>query len=128
MEETNQPLPPVRVLQKFYGRLFKAIHSPELLAGFMYSEELIAREVVNDLPSMTSSEAKTKLLSACSATLEGSNRQENTIERMCFAMEETGEPVLKEVAAEMRALCRGGFLLCACVCVCECVHTLVRPL
>ena len=83
MEEgTTQPLTPVRVLEKFYGKLFKAMHSPELLAAFMLSRQLIGAEIVNDLPSMTCSQGKAKLLSAFSATLQGSDRQENVMERM----------------------------------------------
>ena len=112
MEEgTTQPLPPVRVLQKVYGRLFQAIHSPDLLAGFMYSEELIGDEIVRDLPSMNISQAKTKLLSAFSATLRGSDHQEYVIERMCMALQATGEPVLRDVASHMRSLCRGLFVV-----------------
>ena len=111
MEEgTTQPLPPFRVLQKVYGRLFQAIHSPDLLAGFMYSRELIAYEVVSDLPPMTSSEAKTKLLSAFTATLGGSKHQENVMERMYAALEETGEPALRDIASDIRYLCRGLFV------------------
>ena len=114
---TSQPLSPVRVLQKVYGRLFQAISSPDLLAGFMYSEELIGDEIVGDLPSMTPSQAKTKLLSAFSATLRGSEHQQNVMERMCTALEETGEPVLREIASDIRSLCRGLFVLFQCVCL-----------
>ena len=113
MEEGSaQPLPPVRVLQSVYGRLFKAIHSPELLAGFLYSEELIGDELLSDLPSMTVSQAKTKLLSALIATLQASDHQENVMESMGLALDATGEPVLKDVASDMRSLLRGLFVVC----------------
>ena len=113
-EGSAQGLPPVRVLKKVYGRLFQAIHSPDLLAGFMYSEELIGDEIVGDLPSISSSQARTKLLSAFSATLGGSDRQDNVMERMCRALEATGEPALKDIASDIRLLCRGLFVVGHC--------------
>ena len=120
MEEgTTHPLSPVRVLQKVYGRLLQGIQSPEYLAGFVYSEELIGDEIVSDLPSMTNTQAKTKLLSAFKATLQGSEHQRNVMERFCVALESTGEPVLKDIAEDIRLLCRG--LLTSVVCVHECM-------
>ena len=112
-EKTTQPLTPDRVLEKFYGRLFKAIHSPELLAAFMLSRQLIGAEIVNDLTSMTCSQGKVKLLSAFIASLQGSQRQESVMERMCLAMEDTGEPGLAEVASDIRTLYQGWFCGCA---------------
>ena len=114
-EATIQPLPPVRVLQKMYGRLFQAISSPDLLAGFMYSEGLIGDETVVDVSSTALSQAKTKLLTAFSATLRVSERQENVMERMCKALQATGEPVLREIASDIRSLCRGLFVMGRCV-------------
>ena len=73
----------------------------------MYSEELVGNEIVSDLPSMTSSQAKAKLLSALNATLQGSEHQLNVMERFCVALESTGEPVLKDIAEDIRRLCRG---------------------
>ena len=108
MEEgTTHSLPPIRVLQKVYGRLLQGIQSPEYLAGFMYSEELIGDEIVSDLPSMTNTQAKTKLLSAFKATLQGSEHQHKVMEKFFVALESTGEPVLKDIAEDVRRLCRG---------------------
>ena len=105
--ETTQPLPPVRVLKKVYGRLLQAIHSPKYLAGLMYSEELIGDELVDNLSSMTNSQAKTELLLAFRATLQGSEHQRNVMERFCVALEATREPVLKDIAKDIRRFCRG---------------------
>ena len=106
-ERSTQSLPPERVLQKFNGRLYDAIQSPQTLAEFMYSEELIGDDVINDLPSMTVSQGKSKLLSAFRAAINGSDQKELVMSRIFLALERTGVTALKAVASDMRAFCPG---------------------
>ena len=87
-ERSPQPMPPERVLQKFNGRLYDAIQSPQTLAEFMYSEELIGDDVISDLPSMTISEGKSKLLSAFRAAIRGSDQKEHVMSRIFLALRE----------------------------------------
>ena len=83
-----------------------------MLAEFMYSEELIGDDIVNDLPSMTPSEGKSKLLSALRSAIRGSDHKELVMSRIFLALERTGEPVLKEVVLDMRAYCPGWLSVC----------------
>ena len=106
-EMSPDPVPPERVLRKFNGRLYDAIQSPQVLAEFMYSEELIGDAVINDLPSMTVTQGKSKLLSAFRTAIKGSHRKEFVMSRILLSLERTGEPSLKAVASEMRAFCSG---------------------
>ena len=100
-------MPPERILQKFNGRLYDAIRSPQALAEHMYSEELISDDVINNLPSMTVSEGKSNLLSAFRAAIRGSDQKELVMSRIFLALERVGEPPLKAVVADMKTFCAG---------------------
>ena len=102
---SHQRLSPEELLRTFTGRLYTAIQSPEALAQFMLTEQLIGDDVLNDLPSMRFAEAKSKLLAAVRAAVRSSSRKENVMTRFLLCLEQTGEPTLKELASEMRALC-----------------------
>ena len=106
-ERSPQPMPPERVLQKFNGRLYDAIQSPQALAEFLYAEELLGDDVMNDLPSMTVNERKSKLLSALRSAIRGSDHKEVVMSKIFLALERSGEPPLKAVVSDMKALCPG---------------------
>ena len=105
--EPSQPTQPAEVLQTFSGKLFTAIRSPEALAQFMYSERLIGDDLLDDLPSKSFGEAKSRLLSAVRAAVRTSNRKENVMKRFLHCLEQSGEPTLGDLASEMRAFCPG---------------------
>ena len=106
-ERSPDPVPPERVLRKFNGRIYDAIQSPQVLAEFMYAEELIGDDVINDLPSMTVTQGRSKVLSALRAAIKGSDRKEFVMSRILLSLERTGEPSLKAVASEMRTFSSG---------------------
>ena len=114
-ERSPQPMPPERVLQKFNGRLYNAMQSPQALAEFLYAEELIGDDVINDLPSMTVNERKSKLLSALRSAIRGSDHKEVIMSKIFLALERAGEPPLKEVVSDMRAFFPGWPIVCMCL-------------
>ena len=98
---------PERVLQKFNSRLYHAIHSPQALAKLMCSEEVIADDVIRDLPSMTVNEGRSKLLSVLRSAIRESDHKEVVMSRIFLALERAREPSLKAIASDMRTFCPG---------------------
>ena len=103
----DQSLPPERVLQRFNGRLYDAIQSPESLAEFMYTEEFIGPDVIDNLSSFSFNERKTKLLAAFRTSLRASSQKMQVMTKIYRSLESSGEPLLKDLASQMRALCPG---------------------
>ena len=78
----------------------------------MYSEELLGDDVIHDLPSMTVSEGKSKLLFVLRSAIRGSDQKELVMSKIFLALERAGEPALKAVVSDMRAFCQGWPIVC----------------
>ena len=104
---SSQPFQAEELLRTFNGRLYTAIRSPETLAQFMLTARLIGDDLIDDLPSLKVNEAKSKLLAAVRAAVRTSNRKENVMRRFLGCLEETKDPILVDLASEMREFCPG---------------------
>ena len=111
-EMSSQPMHPERVLQKFDSRLYHAIQSPQALAKFLHSEEVIRDDVIHDLAPMTVNKGKSKLLSVLRSAIRESDQKEVVMSRIFLALERAGEPPLKAIASDMRAFCQGWLIVC----------------
>ena len=96
-----QALPPEEVLQKFNGKLFTAIQSPQALAHYLYAEKFIGADIVNDLPSMRLSEGKSKLLAAVRASVKVSDHKVQDLKTFLMCLERIKEPTLNALALEL---------------------------
>ena len=112
MAEKTSPLPsanPAKVLRKYIAKLVVSIQSPGLLANILYSGELISREMKGGVTSSSRPfvEKSIALLDAVESTLLASGDQKSTMLSLCAALEESGEPALRKIAADMRTCITG---------------------
>ena len=119
MAEKPTPLPsadPAKVLRKHFAKLLVSIESPNILATFLYAEDLISHETKGKVTSSSAVfvEKSSMLLNAVESTVLASRDQKSTMLSLCAVLEESGEPALRKIAADMR-ICITGKLLSALV-------------
>ena len=114
MDEKPSPSPtadPAKVLRRHFAKLLVGIQSPNTLAAFLYSEDLINYETKGKVTSTSAPfvEKSSMLLNAVESTVLVSSDQKNTMLRLCAVLEESGEPPLRKIAADMRRYIAGKF-------------------
>ena len=107
MAEKSSPLPsasPAKVFRKHFAKLLVGIQSPDIFAAFLYSEGLISHETKGKVISSSGPfvDKSGILLNAVESTVLVSSDQNSTMLRLCGVLEESGEPPLREIAADMR--------------------------
>ena len=107
---------PAKVLRKHFAKLLVGIQSPSTLAAFLYAEDLISHETKGKVTSSPVAfvEKSSMLLNAVESTVLASSDQKSTMLSLCAVLNESGEPALGKIAADMRR-CITGKLLCALV-------------
>ena len=116
MAEQPSPLPssdPAKVLRRRFAKLLVAIQSPNTLAAFLYAEGLISLETKGKVTSspMSFVEKSSMLLNAVESTVLVSSDQKSTMLSLCAVLEESGEPPLRNIAADMRRCITGKISL-----------------
>ena len=112
MAEKPSPLPstdPARVLCEHFAKLLVSIQSPDLLAAFLYVKNLISHETRGKVTSSSGSFVGKSniLLSAMEETLLASRDQKSMMLNLCAVLEESDEPSLRKIAADMRTCITG---------------------
>ena len=109
MADGEKPSPspsadPAKVFRKHFAKLLVGIQSPDILAAFLYAEELISRETKGKVTSSSGPfvEKSNMLLNAVESTLLVSSDRKSTMLSLCTVLEESGEPALRKIAADMR--------------------------
>ena len=115
MADKPSPLPsadPTRVLRKHFAKLLVGIQSPSTLAAFLYAKDLISHETKGKVTSSPVSfvEKSSMLLNAVESTVLASSDQKSTMLSLCAVLEESGEPALGKIAADMRRYITGTLL------------------
>ena len=116
MAEKPSPLPsadPAKVLRKHYAKLLVGIQSPSTLAAFLYAEDLISHETKEKVTSslfLSFVERSSMFLNAVESTVLASSDQKSTMLSLCAVLEESGEPALGKIAADMRRCITGTLL------------------
>ena len=115
MAEKPSPLPsadPAKVLRRHFAKLLVGIQSPNTLAAFLYAEDLISYETKGKVTSSSAPfvEKSSMLLNAVESTVLVSSDQNSTMLSLCDVLEESGEPPLKKIAADMSRCIAGKFL------------------
>ena len=112
MARKSSPLPstdPAMLFHKHYAKLVVGIQSPDQLATILCSEGLISHHMKRRMrsSSMQFVDKSSALLDAVEKTLLASGDQKSTMLSLCAALEESGEPSLSEIAADMRVCITG---------------------
>ena len=100
---------PAMLFRKHYAKLVVGIQSPNQLATILCSEGLISHYTKRTVrsSSMRFVDKSSALLDAVEETLLASRDQKVTMLSLCAALEESGEPSLRKIAADMRACITG---------------------
>ena len=112
MARKSSPLPftdPAMLFHKHYAKLAVGIQSPNQLATILCSEGLVSHHTKRRVrsSSMRFVDKSSALLDAVEETLLASGDQKSTMLSLCAALEESGEPALRKIAAGMRACITG---------------------
>ena len=100
---------PAKVLRKHFAKLLVGIQSPNTLAAFLYAADLISRDTKRKVTSSSGpfDEKSSMLLDAVESTVLASSDPKSTMLSLCTVLEESGEPVLRKIAADMRGCITG---------------------
>ena len=114
MAEKSSPLPsadPAKVLRRHFAKLLVGIQSPNTLAAFLYAEDLISYETKGKVTSSSAPfvEKSSMLLNAVESTVLISSNRKSTMLSLCAVLEKSGEPPLRNIAADMRRCIAGKF-------------------
>ena len=112
MDEKPSPSPsadPAKVLRNHFAKLLVGIQSPDTFAAFLYAEELISHETKGKVTTSSRPfvEKSSMLLNAVESTVLVSSDPKSTMLSLCTVLEESGEPALRKIAADMRRCITG---------------------